>query len=299
MAKMKSKTKRTFKIVGLVLACFVALGLLSFVIKAIVDYTKNDLKEISPKFEVGNLGSDGKFVDDESTLYTKEAFACKGLQVKLAFDNEINYQIFYYDDLDNLISSTSKLDSAYSDKVLATHARLVIIPTNDEDNKISLTERFTYPKQMTVKVAKNQDLKYVNAGNTRLLVLTDQYDLIFSSCTFHILDDGSIDFVAMNDRSSMSKQFLDVSKYKSLSVVNGLGSAVDAVICNIAQFKNTDNGAKLIKTSGRDSTSSSEPLIFEKDTDFILLEFAKSKDNEKLNFTDSDHLKVNSCFVLK
>lgn len=296
---MKINVKGLLKKIALALAGVAALTGIGFGVKAIVDYTKNDLKTISPSFEVGNLGADGKFLDDESTLYTKEAFECKGLQIKLDFDNAINYQIFYYDDLDNLISSTSKLDGAYTDKVLATHARLVIIPTDDEDNKISWTERITYPKQMTVKVAKTQDLKYVNAGSSRLLVLTDQYDLVFSSCAFRVSDDGTINFVEMNDRSSMSKQFLDVSKFKSFTLVNNLGSDIDVLICNIVQFKNTDNGAKLIKTLGCDSTSTSEPLIFEKDTDFILLEFAKSKDNAKLDFTESDHLKVNSCFVLK
>ncbi len=210
MAKMKSKTKKTLKIVGLALAGVVALGLLSFGIKAIVDYTKNDLKKVTLIYDVGNLGSDGKYVSDESTLYTKEAFLCDGLQIKLDFDNQINYQIYYYDDLDNFIESTDVLSESYSGVIHDGYARLVIIPTNDEDEKISWTERITYPNQMTVKVKKNQNIKYVTAYAKRLSCVDNVSMLRFVHGDFDINSNGSYSFISTDKYAVTSKDLLVV-----------------------------------------------------------------------------------------
>ena len=287
------RAKRLIKRIALVLAGVSALTALAFGVKAIVDYTKNDLKKISPTFEVGNLGADGKFVNDESTLYTKNAFACDGLQIKLDFDNEINYQIFYYDDLDNFVSSTSVMDSSFEDRVAATHARLVIVPINDKDNKISLTERYTYPKQMTVKVTKVQNLRYVMSGKTKLFVVYDQYDLEFSACSVTVASDNSITFnTSTSNRASTCMQFLDVSKYKSIEAVNNLGSG--DLTFRIYQFTETDSGAKLVKV-GEDSDSK---VTFEKNTDFILIVFKHYVSNDA-NFSSSDLLLLPQCFILK
>ena len=77
--KIKLKTKNIIKNIALALAGVAAITAVGFGVKTIVDYTKDDLKQISLNYEVGNLGTDGKFVDNESTLYTKEAFGCYGL----------------------------------------------------------------------------------------------------------------------------------------------------------------------------------------------------------------------------
>ena len=158
--KFNLKTKGILKKIALFLAGIIALTAVGFGVKAVVDYTQNDLKTIKPSFEVGNLGADGKFVNDESTLYTKEAFGCYGLQVKPDFDSTVNYQIFYYDILDNFISSTAVLSEGYSEKapVHGAYARMVITPKEDEDFKISFTEKYKYPSQLTIKVKKNQNI---------------------------------------------------------------------------------------------------------------------------------------------
>lgn len=181
--KMKVKTKSLFKKIALALAGVVALTAVAFGVKAIVDYTKNDLKKITPTFEVGNLGADGKYVDDDSTLYTKQAFACYGLQIKPDFDSTVNYQIYYYDILDNYISSTEVLSEGYSSEapLNGAYARMVINPVDDEDGKISLTERISYPRQLTIKVKKEQDInnRFVVYKGRVLAVETLVDDLVF------------------------------------------------------------------------------------------------------------------------
>ncbi len=191
---MKFNTKSIIKKVALVLAGVVAVSAVGVGVAKLIEYMQDDLKTISPSFDVGNLGADGKYVNDESTLYTKEAFQCDGLQIKLDFDNEIDYQIFFYDDLDNFIESTEVLSAAYSETVHDGYARIVIMPTNDEDDKIGLTERLTYPGQMTIKVAKEQNVEYVNIFNKRLRIVNDIASSRFYLGAIDVDDNGNYFF---------------------------------------------------------------------------------------------------------
>lgn len=277
--KMKSKTKSIIKKIALALAGVAALTAVGFGIKAIVDYTKNDLKTISPSFEVGNLGSDGKYVSDESTLYTKDAFSCAGLQIKLDFDNEINYQVYYYDDLDNFIESTEILSEAYSGGVHDGYARLVIIPTNDEDDKISWKEKVTYPNQMTVKVSKNQETKYYDVFGRRLQLVND-----LSACRFYygyVYEEGGK--YLFGDDSNGSKYTVTS---RDLLAIKG-GSTITATYekgDNVGKFcayglKNTPNGMVCIEDSGTVSS-----YTFGKDVEYVIIRFFIADKNTSGHF---------------
>lgn len=214
---MNFRAKSIIKKVALVLAGVTAITAAGFGVKALVDYTKDDLKTISPTFEVGNLGSDGKFVYDKSRLYTKEAFEAEGLQIKLDFDSQINYQIFYYDDLDNFVESTAVLSTAYSETVHDGYARIVITPTDDEDDKISLVERVKYPSQMEIKVNKEQDVQYYNVFNRRLQVVDDISELRFVNYAIIWAADGSNYFQEAEVSSSTAFDLFKVGKSSSIS----------------------------------------------------------------------------------
>lgn len=183
--KISSKAKSIIKKVALVLAGITAITAVAFGVKAIVDYTKNDLKEINPGFEVGNLGSDGKYVADEGSLYTKEAFGCYGLQVKPEFDSTVNYQLFYYDILDNYISSSEVLSAGYSAEapLNGAYARMVIMPRNDEDGKIGVFEKQGYISQLTIKVKKNQEInnRFIVYEGKVMQVVYDTKSLVFTN----------------------------------------------------------------------------------------------------------------------
>ena len=216
---MRIKTKGIIKKIALVLAGVVALSAVGFGVAKLVEFVKDDLKTISPVFDVGNLGTDGKFVDDESTLYTKEAFQCDGLQIKLDFDNQIEYQIYFYDDLDNFVESTEVLSAAYSETVHDGYARIVIMPTNDEDEKISLTERVTYPGQMTIKVMKEQNVEYVNLANRRLRIVYNLNSLRFDIGGF-VSENGEMNFVDTNYQCVTSSELLCVKGLSTISLLD-------------------------------------------------------------------------------
>lgn len=265
---MKFKTKSIIKKVALVLAGITAVTAMVFATKAIYDRLKDDLKTITPTFEVGNLGSDGKFVDDKSTLYTKSAFEAEGLQIKLDFDNQINYQIFYYDDLDNFIESTAVLSSAYSDPVHDGYARIVIMPTDDEDEKISLVERVTYPGQMTIQVNKKQDVQYLNVLGRRLKVVSS-----ISSCRFYYGSVSENNGVFSFDEDSNGNKYtvtscdlLSVKRGSNITSLYDNGDIVGKFV--VYGFKNTANGLVCIEDS-----SAVTSYTLSNECDYVVLRF--------------------------
>lgn len=294
--KISLKAKSIIKKVALALAGIAALTAVGFGVKAIVDYTKKDLKTISPTFEIGNLGSDGKYVNDESTLYTKDAFRCDGLQIKLDFDNQINYQIFYYDDLDNFTESTDVLSEAYSDGGHDSYARLVIIPTNDEDDKISWTEKFTYPQQLTIKVNKNQNNDYVNILNKRLRVVEHISDLRFVYGDI-ISANGSFQFAANGMTSCTSKDVLAVKGGYKLTLYSSAMTIPSGASAKLEVFEFRENNGlfDLVKQSKEFSS-----ITFDERTTHIIMKYSLWSDSTSsfVEMSESDLLDINKCLTI-
>lgn len=165
---MKRKTKQTLKTLALSVLGIGAIVGACAGINAIVEKQDEDLKVIYPVFEVGGLNeTDGKYEKSDKTLYTKNAFECQGLEIKLAFDNYIDYQVFFYEDDGDFISCT-EVFSDNQDLVVpfsATHARIELTPIwaemgEDYDTKneqiVKWYETAKYSSQLEVKVNKEQ-----------------------------------------------------------------------------------------------------------------------------------------------
>ena len=164
---MKRKRKRTLKTILLsVLGVGAIVGVASG-INTLVEKQDEDLKTIHPLFEVGCLNSEGKYEETEKAIYTKTAFECQGLEVKLDFDNTIDYQVFFYESDGDFISATNVLtdDSELDVPILATHARLVVTPNwlemgeeyeDSDDRVIKWYETAKYSSQLELKVNKKQ-----------------------------------------------------------------------------------------------------------------------------------------------
>lgn len=155
MKKVNLKSKKTWKnilVVGLATITFIGaiVGLSTL-------FKKNEepTKEIRPSYAIGGLTEQGAYLDTEESIYTKDAFECKGLNVKVAFDNNISYRIFFYDFNDNFVNATEKLTTNYSEEtdLFVKSARIVITP--NEDSKISWYEINGYSKQLTISVNKD------------------------------------------------------------------------------------------------------------------------------------------------
>lgn len=288
--KFKCKTKKLFKNISLGLLGLGAIGVIGVGATKIVEHVKNDLNTIHPTFEVGGLGEDGKYVNDESTLYTKDAFKCDGLNIKLDFDNEINYEVFFYDDLGKFVSSTSLLSDGYSSEVQGTHARICIKPTNDEDGKISLKERITYPSQMTIKTSKNQEKRYFNIDGKKLFTVYDENSLEFE---VGYLDSSSLTWVTSNVNNCITmNKLLDVHDRHSFKYyTNGLADG--DMLLSVYEFKVKDDKLVLLNVKNDITYSNTEVISLDKETDYILVNYR----NEAKDFTTLDLTKL-SCNLI-
>lgn len=149
------------KIALIVVLILAAVGGGTAGIISLVDSDKFDTKNISDlSFGVGGLDSTGKYMSTDKSIYTKDAFECQGLSVSLEFDSEISYQIYFYDQNNDFVHTTGKLEGAFvSDSIpfFAKYARIVITP--DDDEKVTTLEVLKYAKQLNAKVNREQGFK--------------------------------------------------------------------------------------------------------------------------------------------
>ena len=165
---MKRSTKRTLKTIGLGLLGLLVLGGAIFGISSLVEKQDEELKVIHPVFEVGGLNEvDGKYEKSDKTLYTKNAFECQGLEIKLDFDNTIKYQVFFYESDGDYLGSTEVFDGNEDIDVplFASHARIELTPNwaemgedydTEKEQIVKWYETTKYGSQLEVKVNKEQ-----------------------------------------------------------------------------------------------------------------------------------------------
>jgi len=159
----KKLSKKTWKNIGLgCLAGVLGIGAVMGV-GALLNREEDLTKTINPTYAVGGLTEDGRYLETEGSIYTKNAFECQGLDVTLDFDNNVSYRIFFYDEDTDFISATEKQTGNYDETttpVFARYARIVITP--NDDDKISIFEKNGYAKQLTIEVNKEQNFEIEN-----------------------------------------------------------------------------------------------------------------------------------------
>lgn len=158
MAKKRSK----LGIVAGVLAVL-AVSALSGSIAANMKMSANETtKDIgSSAFAIGRLDDEtGKLLtgenEDKSGLYTSKYYKSENLEIKLAEDATIKYQVNYYDE-DKKFLSMSEFTGDYvatGAPEAAAYIKLEIIPMDDDDDTVTAFEKGDYVRQATIKVAK-------------------------------------------------------------------------------------------------------------------------------------------------
>lgn len=154
MKKIKFN-KKTKSVLGIVLSGLLLFGAI-FGIIAMSKNSEETTKEINPSYSVGGLTAEGAFQETKSSIYTKDAFDCQGLDVDLAFNKNITYQVYFYNVDSDFVSKTAVFDNNFNGEIplFAKSCRIVITPKNDED--IKWYEINNYAKQLTIKVDKEQ-----------------------------------------------------------------------------------------------------------------------------------------------
>lgn len=96
---------------------------------------------------------------DKSGLATTKFYNVDGLKVEVAKNATVKYQVNYYDEDKKFLAVqtlTEDFDSADipSSALEAEYVKIEIVPTDDDDGKVSLLEKAGYVKQVAVTVAK-------------------------------------------------------------------------------------------------------------------------------------------------
>ena len=160
----KNKNMLT-KALSIVLVCLTAFGAIMGV-SALSNSLSEDTKIINPKFEIGGLdNTTGKYVETEGSIYTKESFECQGLTIKLDFDSQVKYQVFYYDELDEYIGEcTAEYDESVELEVPenAKFARIKVTPVwgadvKEKDRVVKWYNVHKYSTQLEISVLKDQE----------------------------------------------------------------------------------------------------------------------------------------------
>ena len=157
---MKKKIK---KILLIAVSAILLLGVTAMIVgltgraKADEGYELVDLA-----FERGSLDENGKYVESKAFIYTKTAFDCDGeIKIKLDFESNVNYQVYFYDVEDHFVESTEEFDGSETVAVPenATCARLVVSPiwdadVDEDDKTINVWQVNGLAGQLTVMVAQ-------------------------------------------------------------------------------------------------------------------------------------------------
>ena len=163
MAKMKVKTKKWLKVLGMVIAVAVTLGAVTSLASKC---EKEDTKQLGVfDYEIGALSdTDGKKIkDDKSGIVSKDMYSIDGFTVELEKDADVMYQLNFYDADKAWVSMETYKQDFDGDKAETlkaqgiAYARVEIIPLEDEDDKVSIFEKTGYVKQVMVTVSAEEE----------------------------------------------------------------------------------------------------------------------------------------------
>lgn len=107
-------------------------------------------------YSIGVLDENGEYEKSDKGIYLHNSITTDGLKCTLAKDSKITYKLFFYDKDGKFISATEQLSTNWNGSApdKAVSVKIVITPTADEDNKVSLVEVLGYANQLTVVVNK-------------------------------------------------------------------------------------------------------------------------------------------------
>lgn len=226
MKKIRFK-KNTWKTILVSMLCIVVVGGIVGGIVAFANPDKLDSKSISVlSYGVGGLDSTGKYKNTDTSIYTEKAFECQGLAITLDFEADVKYRVFFYDQDNELVHVTAKLNRTFAKTEVpffAKFARIEITPTDDV--KVSKLEVLKYAKQLNATVYREQGFK--NYTNNLFEIGAEGKEL---SSTGTIVDSEI-------ETSCVSKK-INVVDYKEALVFRTTAS-MDVSIFSVAFYDNT------------------------------------------------------------
>lgn len=214
-------TRKWKNILSIGLAVLVLFG----AVGAVAAFATNDMKTITPVFAIGSIDpATGEYVEDDISIYTKDAFPCGALRVEPDFDFDGTYDIFYYSADHFLVGKITDKTGVYDMNEMGQvgeYARIVIHPTEPadyDDNKgkdpwkINWYDIFKYSSKVTIKVGKDgfEYRDFINLWEVSG-VLTD---------VSHYSSDGTVSETLIEDYHSKTCENIELHKdYERIDIM--------------------------------------------------------------------------------
>lgn len=150
---MKRSTKKTLTTVCVVILAVVVITMLPSFFN--FENDDSDFDKVNLTWDVGALDETGAYIEDDCALYTKDLIECTGVELCAEFDSNISYEVHFYKEDGTWISKSANQGLQLTVDEMPEDAfgiRIVIRPLDDDNDKISMFEKITYARQLTVKI---------------------------------------------------------------------------------------------------------------------------------------------------
>ena len=142
---------KTKWIISFVLIAVLIIGLAGVIIKLIGD----EPKQIRPSaYTVATLNDEGKEVKSDEHICTKDYFTVDGLRCEIIDDADITYELYFYDEDEEFISSSGIYDTEYREYPPSGAKYFKVVITPKSDGEITTTEKRGYAKQLTITIER-------------------------------------------------------------------------------------------------------------------------------------------------
>lgn len=143
------------KTIGIVATVLSVLALAGVAASAVVLNKQVKTVELNGwDYKVATLDEEGNVDESKANVVTKKFITVDGLDIQIADEAEITYQVFFYDNDQAFISNTEAMSSDFDGTAPegAEYAKILI--THEEDDEITFFEKFDYVKQIEVEFKK-------------------------------------------------------------------------------------------------------------------------------------------------
>lgn len=164
--KKRFKKKINWKQVICIVLCVALVAAIGVTVTSAFakDADDDGYLKVTPKFSIGGLTDEGLYEETDASLYTKDAIEASDVKVVLDFDSTVQYQLFFYDEVDEFVSASVILQKGSETNVPegATAFRIMLTPVWDDDvdkddRKITIFNKYSFTKQITVKIIEIDD----------------------------------------------------------------------------------------------------------------------------------------------
>lgn len=189
---------RNFKKILRIVLIVLAVVLVGTISAKLISNNSKDYEKVNLTYKIGAIDENGIYAESDKSLYTYDTFDLNGfLKVEIDFDNNIEYQVFFYNESSNFVASSDVLRENKEFTLESEHvkARIVITPVwdddvKDEDKTIGTLSKSKYTKQLTIFVGKESKVNEYDKVYSVIATCLDGDAMDSTQITLHTSDNN-------------------------------------------------------------------------------------------------------------